>query len=82
MNVPGENAKKKRYDVDAIKNRLNAYRDKEREIDVKVERLDTLVSKMKSIGSPEMSDMPKAPGMSSEKKSSKMQSPPQLQNSG
>lgn len=59
--------KEKRYDVDAVKSRLNAYRDKEREIDVKVERLETLVSKMKSIGSPVMSDMPKANGMSSDR---------------
>lgn len=66
MNVLGESTKK-RYDVDAVKNRLNAYRDKEREIDVKVERLETLVSKIKSIGSPGMSDMPKAPGVSSDK---------------
>lgn len=80
MNVPGENAKKKRYDVDAIKNRLNAYRDKEREIDVKVERLDTLVSKMKSIGSPEMSDMPKAPGMSSDKIARDLERKEELQN--
>lgn len=66
MNVLGESTKK-RYDVDAVKNRLNAYRDKEREIDVKVERLETLVSKIKSIGSPRMSDIPKAPGVSSDK---------------
>ena len=67
MRSPEIEIKEKRYDVDAVKNRLNAYRDKEREIDVKVERLETLISKMKSIGSQRMSDMPKAAGAGSDR---------------
>lgn len=81
MSNPEISAKEKRYDVEAVKNRLNAYRDKEREIDVKVERLETLVSKMKSIGSPGMSDMPKTPGISSDKMARELERKDELQNS-
>lgn len=80
MKTPEKSAKEKRYDVDAVKNRLNAYRDKEREIDIKIERLETLDSKMKSVGSPGMSDMPKAPGMSGDKMARDLERKEELQN--
>ena len=80
MNIPEKDAKEKRYDVDAVKNRLNAYRDKEREIDIKVERLDTLVAKMNSIGSPGLSDMPKAQGVRNDKMERNLERKEELQN--
>ena len=42
-----------------IKKRLLEYLDTERYLDSQIERLRTLESKMYSIGSPELSDMPK-----------------------
>lgn len=80
MKSPNVETKEKRYDVDAVKNRLNAYRDKEREIDVKVERLETLVSKMKSIGSPGMSDMPKGSGPSNDRMARDLERKEELEN--
>jgi len=49
----------KKYDVDAVKNRLSEYRDREREIDNQIERLDRHISRMKSVGAQTVSDMPK-----------------------
>lgn len=49
-----------RFDVPALKKRLIGYTDLEREIDNQIERLENIESKMYSIGSPELSDMPKA----------------------
>lgn len=80
MRSPEIEIKEKRYDVDAVKNRLNAYRDKEREIDVKVERLETLVSKIKSVGSPGMSDMPKTPSASNDRMARDLEHKEELEN--
>lgn len=49
------------YDVDAIKNRLVGYRERERDIDNQIERLDRIETRMSSVGSPTISDMPKSP---------------------
>ena len=81
MRSPEIEIKEKRYDVDAVKNRLNAYRDKEREIDVKVERLETLISKMRSVGSPGMSDMPKTPCASNDRMARDLERKEELENS-
>lgn len=52
----------KRYDVTAVKERLNEYREREREIDNQIERLVRLVSKMDGVGAQEITDMPRSPG--------------------
>lgn len=80
MRIPKIETEDRRYDVDSVKNRLNAYRDKEREIDVKVERLETLISKMKSIGSPGTSDMPKAAGAGNDRMARDLEHKEDLEN--
>ena len=50
------------YDVAAVKEYLNSYREKERDIDNQIERLERLMSKMTSVGAQVLTDMPKAPG--------------------
>jgi len=50
----------KRYNVDAIKQRLVEYRERERDIDNQIERLERFTMKMTSIGATVISDMPKA----------------------
>lgn len=57
----------KRYDVDAVKHRLIAYREREKDIDNQIERHELLSQKMISIGSPTLSDMPKAASPSHDK---------------
>lgn len=57
----------KKYDVEAIKNRLVEYRERERDIDNQIERIERLEMKMTSIGSPTISDMPKAASPSHDK---------------
>lgn len=57
----------KRYDVDAVKHRLIAYREREKDIDNQIERHELLSQKMISIGSPTLSDMPKAVSPSHDK---------------
>ena len=52
------------YDVHEIKMRLVAYKEKEKDIDHQLERLDRLETRLMSIGSPTLSDMPKAPSAS------------------
>lgn len=47
-------------DVSAMKRRLHDYCEAEREIDGQIERMERLAAKMTGIGSPEISDMPKA----------------------
>ncbi len=49
----------KRYDVDAVKRRLIRYREREKDIDNQIERLERLQMKMESVGSPVITDMPK-----------------------
>ena len=50
----------KRYDVSMLKKRLSQYKELEREIECEQERLDNIETKMYTIGSPELSDMPRA----------------------
>ena len=50
----------KRYDVAAVKERLNEYREKERDIDNQIERLVRLVTKMSSVGAQTITDMPRS----------------------
>ena len=57
----------KPYDVAAVKNRLNRYREKERDIDTQIERLERLEDRLTSIGSPAISDMPKSHGASDDR---------------
>ena len=52
---------KERYDTDAVKYRLIEYREREKDIDSQTERLDRLELKIRSVGSPTLSDMPKSP---------------------
>ena len=52
------------FDVAAIKSRLNKYREKERDIDNQIERLERLTSKMTGVGAQVITDMPRAPGTS------------------
>lgn len=51
----------KRYDVAVVKERLNEYREKERDIDNQIERLERLVAKMTGPGAQAITDMPRAP---------------------
>jgi len=51
----------KRYDVAAVKKRLNNYREKERDIDNQIERLERLAFKMTGVGAQVITDTPKAP---------------------
>lgn len=50
----------RRRQESAVKQRLLAYRDLNREIDNTVERIENLEDKMYFVGSPTLSDMPKA----------------------
>ena len=52
----------KRYDVAAVKERLNEYREKERDIDNQIERLVRLVTKMSSVRAQTITDMPRSQG--------------------
>lgn len=52
------------FDVSAIKDRLNKYREKERDIDNQIERLERLTAKMTGVGAQVITDMPRAPGTS------------------
>ena len=53
--------KEKVYDVEAIKSRLVDFRERERDIDNQIERLDSIETRLSSVGSPTISDMPKSP---------------------
>lgn len=57
----------KRYDVETVKQRLVEYRERERDIDNQIERVEWLDMKMTSIGSPVISDMPKGASPSHDK---------------
>lgn len=57
----------KRYDVNAVKERLNQYREKERDIDNQIERLERIVSKMTGAGAQVITDMPRAPSVSTDR---------------
>jgi len=51
----------KRYDVEAVKQRLYEYRERARDIETQSERLERLVSKMEGAGAQIITDMPRAP---------------------
>lgn len=50
-----------RYNTDAVKYRLQEYRERERDIENQLERLDRIEMRLERIGSPVLSDMPKSP---------------------
>ena len=47
--------------AERAKKRLTAFRDLQQTIDFKTERLERMTEKLTSVGSPQISDMPKAP---------------------
>ena len=47
----------KQYDVQAVKDRLNAYKEEEREIENQTELLERLRVKLEGVGAQEISDM-------------------------
>lgn len=67
MNGLHPDMEEKKYDVESVKNRLVEYRERERDIDNQIERVERLEMKMTSIGSPVISDMPKAASPSHDK---------------
>lgn len=50
------------WSVPAVKDWLMEYREKERDIDNQIERLERLISKMTGVGAQVITDMPRAPG--------------------
>ena len=50
------------WDVSAVKDWLIEYREKERDIDNQIERLERFIIKMTSVGAQVISGMPQAPG--------------------
>jgi hypothetical protein len=55
------------YDVSLLKTRLYGFREKERDIENQIERLDRLVTKMSTVGVSSLTDMPKSAGNVSDK---------------
>lgn len=51
----------KRYDVEAVKSRLQEYVENERDIDNQIERLEHLIARLEGLGAQVLTDMPKAP---------------------
>lgn len=56
-----------RYDVRAVKDRLNAYREAEQDIANQTELLERLVSRMEGLGAKEITDMPRSPSPSTDR---------------
>lgn len=50
------------WDVAAVKEWLSEYREKERDIDNQIERLERFIAKMTTAGAQVISDMPRSPG--------------------
>lgn len=50
------------WDVTTVKDWLMEYREKERDIDTQIERLERFITKMTSVGAQTLSDMPRATG--------------------
>lgn len=50
-----------------VKKMLVEYRDQERDIDLQYERLDALETRLYSVGSPEITDMPRNPSPSNDR---------------
>ena len=59
----------KQYDVQAVKDRLNAYRDGEREIENQTEVLERLKTKLEGVGAQQITDMPRSPSPSNDRTS-------------
>lgn len=51
----------KRYNINAVKEWLIEFREREKDIQGQLNRLDVIEMRIKSIGSPTLSDMPKSP---------------------
>lgn len=51
----------KKYDVEAVKARLYAYREMAREIENQIERLERINTKLIGVGAQSITDMPKSP---------------------
>lgn len=61
MSGPPGRMEEKVYDVQAVKDRLNAYRDGEREIENQTEALERLRNKLEGVGAQEITGMPRSP---------------------
>ena len=57
----------KKYNVQAVKDRLNAYRESERRIENQTEAIERLRTKMEGVGAQEITDMPRAPSPSNDR---------------
>lgn len=57
----------KRYDVEAVKQRLTEYAENERDIDNQIERLERLTARMVGVGAQVLTDMPKAPSVTNDR---------------
>lgn len=57
----------KRYNVDAVRERLNQYLNTEEELDNQIERLERLESKMKGISAQVLTGMPRSPSASTDR---------------
>lgn len=57
----------RKYSAKAIKERLNEYRENERDIDNQIERLERLVAKMTSTSAKPITDMPRTPGVAGDR---------------
>lgn len=53
-----------RYDTQAVKDRLNAYREADQDISNQTELLERLISRMEGLGAKEITDMPRSPSPS------------------
>ncbi len=59
----------KHYDTQAVKERLDAYRENARDIENQTEMLERLTAKLEGVGAQEITDMPKAPSPPSDRMS-------------
>ena len=57
----------KRYDVEAVKQRLTEYLENERDIDNQIERLEHLNARMVGVGAQVLTDMPKSPSATNDR---------------
>lgn len=57
----------KRYDVEAVKQRLTEYLENERDIDNQIERLEHLNARMVGVGAQVLTDMPKSPSVTNDR---------------
>lgn len=57
----------RQYNVQAVKDRLVSYRERERDIENQTEMLDRLQTKMEAVGAQNITDMPRAPSPSNDR---------------